>query len=373
MKANYRDVLLPIAVIGMVPPASADVTADWNGKAVAFVVARNRPKLSVIGRARLFALKAMTLGEVVRMLASLRGPWPKKPLRTVTLSLLMVAALLGQRAALAETAKATEAEAKMFAASAGYERFMGRWSRLLAPSYVMFAGVKNGDRILDVGTGTGSLAAAIEASMPGSEIIGVDPSEGFIASAQKQLGSTRAHFEVGDAQALRFKDAAFDSTLALLVMNFIPDPNKAIAEMRRVTRPQGIVSSCVWDYDAGMQMLRFFWDEAAKIDPAIEPKDERHMKFSHQGELGELWRKAGLINVEEQALVINQAYSSFNDYWEPFTKGAGPGGAFVVSLSPDRRQQLEARMRKRLLGERQDGPFTLTARAWCVRGMVPNS
>jgi len=201
----------------------------------------------------------------------------------------------------------------------------------------------------------------------------VDPSEGFIAYAQKQVGSTRAHFEVGDAQALRFKDAAFDNTLALLVMNFIPDPSKAIAEMRRVTRPQGVVSACVWDYDVGMQMLRFFWDEAVAIDPTIEPKDERHMKFSRQGELGDLWRKAGLINVEEQALVINQAYSSFNDYWEPFTKGAGPGGAFVVSLSEDRRQQLEARMRKRLLGERQDGPFTLTARAWCVRGLVPNS
>jgi hypothetical protein len=97
------------------------------------------------------------------------------------------------------------------------------------------------------------------------------------------------------------------------------------------------------------------------------------MKFSRQGELGDLWGKAGLINVKEQPLVIDQAYSSFNDYWEPFTKGAGPGGAFVVSLSEDRRQQLEARMRKRLLGDRQDGPFTLTARAWCVRGEVPNS
>jgi ubiquinone/menaquinone biosynthesis C-methylase UbiE len=296
----------------------------------------------------------------------------KKFLRSIALSSLTVAALLGQRV-LAQTTKATEAEAKMFAVSAGYERFMGRWSRLLAPTYVVFAGVKNADRVLDVGTGTGSLAAAVEASMPASEITGVDPSEGFIAYARKNVTSTRAHFEVGDAQALKFKDAAFDDTLALLVMNFIPDANKAIAEMRRVTRPQGVVSACVWDYDAGMQMLRFFWDEAVALEPAIEPKDERHMKLSHQGELGDLWRKAGLINVKEQPLVIDQAYSSFNDYWEPFTKGAGPGGAFVVSLSEDRRQQLETRMRKRLLGDRQDGPFKLTARAWCVRGEVPSS
>src|SRR5262245_27360313 len=258
----------------------------------------------------------------------------------------------------------------MFTVSAGYEHFMGRWSRLLAPRFIEFAAVKNGHRVLDVGTGTGSVAAAVEAGMPESELIGIDPSEAFIAYAQKNAKSARARFEVGDAQALNFKDASFDHTLALLVMNFIPDHSKAIAEMRRVTRAQAIVSACVWDYDAGMQMLRFFWDEAVAVDPAVEPRDERHMKLSRQGQLGDLWRKAGLINVQEAPLVIDQAYPSFNDYWESFTKGAGPGGAYVVSLSADRRRQLEARMRKRLLGDRQDGPFTLTARAWCVRGEV---
>ena len=265
----------------------------------------------------------------------------------------------------------TEAETKMFAASAGYERFMGRWSRLLAPRYMAFAGVKNGDRVLDVGTGTGALAAAVEANMPASQIVGVDPSKGFISYAQKNAKSTRVQFDVGDAHALKYKDASFDSTLALLVMNFVPDHHKAITEMRRVTRPQGIISACVWDYDQGMQMLRFFWDEAIALDPAIEPKDERHMKLSHQGQLGDLWKKAGLINVKEESLVIDQAYSSFNDYWEPFTKGAGPGGAYVVSLPEDRRRQLEARIRTRLLGDRADGPFTLKAKTWCVRGEVP--
>jgi hypothetical protein len=123
--------------------------------------------------------------------------------------------------------------------------------------------------------------------------------------------------------------------------------------------------------ETGMQMLRFFWDEAVALDPAVEPKDERHMKLSRQGQLGDLWRQAGLINIEEKPLVIDQTYLSFNDYWEPFTKGAGPGGAYVLSLSEDRRQQPEGRMRKRLLRDRQDGPFTLTAKAWCVRGEVP--
>src|SRR5262249_18300471 len=160
-----------------------------------------------------------------------------------------------------------------------------RWSRLLAPHFIAFAGVKNGDRVLDVGTGTGSVASTVEASMPASEIVGVDPSEGFIAFARKNAKSKRAHFEVGDAQALKLGNASFDISLASLVMNFIPDHNKAAAEMRRVTRPQGAVSACVWDYNEGMQSLRFFWDEAIAFDPAIEPKDERHMKLSREGQL----------------------------------------------------------------------------------------
>lgn len=293
--------------------------------------------------------------------------------RRFVLSSLAAAAALPGRTAFAQGSTMTEAEAKMFAASASYERFMGRWSRLLAPPYVAFSGVKNGQRVLDVGTGTGSLAAAVEAGLPESEIVGIDPSAAFISHAQKNAKSARARFEVGDAQALKFNDASFDHTLALLVMNFVPDHQKAIAEMRRVTRPQGVVSACVWDYNEGMQMLRFFWDEAVAVDPAIEPKDERHMKLSRQGQLGDLWTKAGLVNVQEAPVAIDQVYASFDDYWEPFTKGAGPGGAFVVSLAPDRRQQLEGRMRKRLLGDRQDGPFTLKAKAWCVRGEVPKA
>ena len=267
----------------------------------------------------------------------------------------------------------TEAEAKMFSMSAGYERYMGRWSRLLVPGYLAFAGVRNGDRVLDVGTGTGSLASILEATRGSSEIVGIDPSEGFISYAKKNAKSGRLRYEVGDAQALQFRDASFDQTMALLVMNFIPDHDKAIGEMRRVTRPQGVVSACVWDYNAGMEMLRFFWDEVVALDPAMTPKDERNMKLSREGQLGELWKKAGFVDIREKPVVIEQAYTSFDDYWGPFLKGAGPGGAFVVSLSDERRRQLEARMRKRLLGDREDGAFVLKARAWCVRGEVPKA
>ena len=296
-------------------------------------------------------------------------------IRRLLLLSLAIAVLRSYRgvAAAQEKANIKESEAKMFSASTDYERFMGRWSRRLAPEYIAFAGVKNGDRVLDVGTGTGSLAFALEAALTSSEIVGVDPSEGFISYAQKNARSGRTHFETGDAQALRFQDNSFDHSMALLVMNFIPDHNKAIGEMRRVTRPQGVVSACVWDYDAGMQMLRFFWDEAVALDPAIEPKDERHMKLSREGQLGELWKRAGLVNVQEKPVSIDQPYESFDDYWGPFLKGAGPGGAYVVSLSDERRRELETRLRKRLLGDRENGAFVLKARAWCVRGEVPKS
>ena len=259
----------------------------------------------------------------------------------------------------------------MFTMSEGYERFMGRWSRMLAPQYIAFAGIRNGERILDLGTGTGSVASALATAMPSSEIVGIDPSEAFITYAKSNTKSDRARFEVGDAQALRHKDASFDKAMSLLVMNFVPDHEKAIAEMRRVTRPGGAVSACVWDYNAGMEMLRFFWDEVVALDPAMEPKDERHMKLSREGQLGALWRKAGLADVQEGSLTIEQRYSSFGDYWAPFLKGAGPGGAYVVSLTDERRRQLETRLQMRLLGDRPDGAFTLKARAWCVRGNVP--
>jgi ubiquinone/menaquinone biosynthesis C-methylase UbiE len=258
----------------------------------------------------------------------------------------------------------------MFTMSAGYERFMGRWSRQLAPQYIAFAGVKDRDRVLDVGTGTGSVASTIAAALPSCRVVGIDPSEAFIAAARNNARSDRERFEVGDAQSLGFAEGSFDQAMALLVLNFVPDHAKALAGMRRVTRPGGVVSACVWDYDAGMQMLRFFWDEVVALDPSMAPKDERHMKLSRQGQLGALWKQAGLAEVQEQPIAIEQRFASFQDYWEPFLKGAGPGGAYVVSLDEERRRQLESRLRGRLLADRGDGPFTLGAKAWCVRGLV---
>ena len=251
-----------------------------------------------------------------------------------------------------------------------YERYVGRWSRRVAPRFLAWLGAPPDARWLDVGCGTGALCGAIAQQCAPRLLAGVEPSEGFLKTARQRLGS-HAELRPGNAASLPFPDGTFDVVVSGLVLNFVPDHRKAIAEMRRVTRARGVVSACVWDYNEGMQMLRVFWDEAVALDPGVAPKDERHMKLSRAGQLGELWREAGLARVEEAPLAIRQAYASFDDYWGPFLMGAGPGGAHVVSLGEERRRQLEGRLRKRLLGDRADGPFTLEARAWCVRGEVP--
>lgn len=214
------------------------------------------------------------------------------------------------------------------------------------------------------------MAFAVTEAMPSAHVTGVDPSSAYVRYAQARTPSDRVRFVVNDAQALRLPDSSFDATLSLLVMNFIPDPAKALREMIRVTRPGGSVAAAVWDYGDGMEMLRVFWDEAVARDSAIASRDERNMPLSRQGELAALWRANGLEHVEEQPMSIELSFASFDDYWSRFLGGQGPAGAYAASLSDTARVALESRLRKRLLGGRQDGPFTLRGRAWAVRGVV---
>lgn len=259
----------------------------------------------------------------------------------------------------------------MFSLGDAYERFMGRWSRKLAPLLVQFAGVLDGEGVADIGSGTGALTAAVVATAPSSRVFGVDQSKPYVAYAQAHHRGERVRFEVADAQHLHFANASFDRTLSLLILNFIPEPEQALKEMVRVTRPGGTIATAVWDYGEGMKMLRVFWDEAVALNPAADAKDERHMPLSRSGELSGNWRRHGLENVSAEALTIETRFSSFDDYWSPFLERQGPAGAYVATLSAYDREQLRVNLRRRLLGEGADRPIVLGARAWAVRGTVP--
>jgi len=258
----------------------------------------------------------------------------------------------------------------MFSAGEAYDIFMGRWSARLAPLLVRFSGVTDGEVVLDVGCGTGALSAAIAAAAPSCRIAGIDRSEPYVAIARAHHQSPRITCEVGDAQHLPFDAARFDRTLSSLILNFIPDPQQALREMMRVTRPGGTIAAAVWDYDEGMDMLRMFWDEAVGLDAAADGKDERHMPLCRPGELAALWRALRLEAVVEAPLVIDMPFASFRDFWSPFLLQQGPAGAHVASLSPADRERLELRLRRRVLDDGSDRPFMLHARAWAVRGVA---
>jgi SAM-dependent methyltransferase len=258
----------------------------------------------------------------------------------------------------------------IFSEAQAYERFMGRWSRNLAPLLVRFAGVSDGDTVLDVGSGTGALAASVAVMAPSSRIVGIDPSASYVALAQARHGSALVGFEVGDAQQMRFPGAMFDRTVSLLVVNFIPDVRKALGEMKRVTKPKGTVAAAVWDYGEGMEMLRAFWDEAVALAPANAAKDERHLPLCRRGDLSALWREHGLREVTERELIIDTRFASFDDFWAPFLERQGPAGAYAASLPAAERDALRLRLRRRLLGTGPDKPIVMRARAWAVRGIV---
>jgi SAM-dependent methyltransferase len=266
-----------------------------------------------------------------------------------------------------------EKKPEMFGNAEAYERFMGRWSRLAAPLLVEFADIADTGQVLDVGSGTGSLAFAIAKSKSQCRVLGIDPSNEYVAYANsRNRFGVRASFETGDAQRLNFKDATFQSSVSLLVFNFIPDPAQALREVLRVTAAGGRIAAAVWDYGAGMRMLRAFWDAAVSLDPRAEALDERHMPLCRSGELSELWRRCGLTNVSERALDFTMPFPSFADYWDPFLLGQGPAGVYTRRLDDPGRRALRAEVKRRLHVSDESLSIGMPARAWAVRGTVPS-
>lgn len=247
--------------------------------------------------------------------------------------------------------------------TAAYASGVGRYSAALAAALCDTAGVAAGDAALDVGCGPGALVAELARRLGPERVAGVEPSLPFLEAARAVAPG--ADLRDGTAESLPFGDVAFDVVLSQLVVNFIPDADRGVSEMRRVARRT--VAACVWDYAGEMTMLRAFWDAALELDPDA-PDEGRTMRFCTPGELRALWTEAGLTDVTTGELVVSADYADFADYWSPFPTGLAPSGAYCASLDDERREELKAACFRRLSSP--EGPFALSARAWFVRGEV---
>ena len=256
----------------------------------------------------------------------------------------------------------------VWASGAAYESYVGRWSRLVAGEFLAWLGVPPGARWLDVGCGTGALTGVILEVAAPREVVGVDASEGFVGHARRQVADSRARLEVGDALALPAETGTVDAAVSGLVLNFVPDPQRAAAEMARVTRPGGTVGAYVWDYAGQMQLMRHFWDAAGELNPTARELDEgRRFPLCRPGPLAELFRSAGLDRVEVRPIDVPTRFRDFDDYWAPFLGGQGPAPGYAMSLGEEHRAALRERLRARLPVD-PDGSIPLVARAWAVRG-----
>lgn len=251
-----------------------------------------------------------------------------------------------------------------------YERYVGRWSRQVAPRFLAWLQLPAGLRWLDVGCGTGALSAAILEACDPRAVIGVDPSDGFLATAGEQL-SDRATLRRGSATELPVPDRSVEAVVSGLVLNFVADQPAALAEMGRVALPGGTVAAYVWDYAGRMELMRHFWDAAVALDPQAADLDEGvRFPLCRPAALEKLFVGAGLEEVAVAGIDIPTPFASFDDYWQPFLGGQGPAPAYAMSLTEAARVRLRDRIREGLPKSAQ-GPFALVARAWAVRGMVP--
>jgi SAM-dependent methyltransferase len=245
-----------------------------------------------------------------------------------------------------------------------YDRYMGRYSRELAPRLIEFAGIEPGMRVLDVGCGPGPLTEPLAERVGADHVAAADPSEPFVVACGERVPG--ADVRQATAEELPWPDEAFDAALAQLVVNFMRDASAGVGEMCRVVRPGGVVASCTWDYGDGMQLLRTFWGAARDLDPDA-PDEALTMRYITPDDLDELWRQVGCDEITTEPIVVDSRYADFADLWDSVLLGVGPAGAYSLSLDPSRRDRLRDEVFSRL--DSPDGPFALTARAWAVRGV----
>ena len=239
-----------------------------------------------------------------------------------------------------------------------YLRFMGRYSEPLAVQFADLTGIGPGQRVLDVGCGPGALTAELVSRTGPDAVSAVEPSASFAAAARERLPGVDVRGAT--AERLPFPDGAFDAALAQLVVHFMTDPAAGLREMARVTRPGGVVSACVWNHAEGRGPLGVFWQAARQLDPAAD--DESDLPGVREGHLAALFAQAGLNGTQVSTLTVAASYASFEDWWEPFTLGVGPAGAYVASLTPDRQAALRDQCRHLLPA----GPVEIHASAWAA-------
>lgn len=254
---------------------------------------------------------------------------------------------------------------------AAYQRFMGRWSARLAPQLIDFAGVWDGQRILDVGCGTGNLSHALVSNGATTHVVGVDPVEAYVSFARQAVPHPRARFEISAAESLPFRDESFDATLSLLLLQDLADPNRAVREMARVARRGGTVAACQWDFQAGIPMFTLLREAAEAVAPqavARRRAEDGPINRTSVEDLKRLWINSGLSAVRTSALELLMEFDSFDDFWLPFLGGATPTSAFVATLNRETHGALANALRDIIPNVRSDGSFVLPARAWAVAG-----
>lgn len=254
-----------------------------------------------------------------------------------------------------------------------YEPYVGRWSRLVAREFVDWLSVGSGRDWLDVGCGTGALTRTVLERCEPATVKGVDASPGFVDYARSRVARDGVvSFECADARSLPVPDASVDAAISGLVLNFVPEPARAVAEMARVVRPGGVAAAYVWDYAGRMELMRHFWDAAVALDPAARELDEgTRFPICRPEALAQLFSEAGFSEVEARAIDVPTVFRDFDDYWTPFLGGQGPAPAYAMGLPEERRTALRDRIRSGLPAS-EDGSIALVARAWAVRGRRPS-